>query len=109
MEQKYYYRNGNNFLIRKEQIPTDEIPDGYVQITEEEYSEFSATLNSRFRSQIPPQIKQIEELKQQLAQSDYQAIKFAEGWLTAEEYAPIKAHRQSLRDQINSLEAELNG
>lgn len=45
--------------------------------------------------------------KQQLADTDYQAIKFAEGALTAEEYAESKAARQTLRDEINALEAEL--
>lgn len=49
---------------------------------------------------------EIEDLKQQLASSDYKAIKFAEGWLTAEEYAPIKAQRQELRNRINELEGE---
>lgn len=46
-------------------------------------------------------------LKQQLADTDYKAIKYAEGWYTEEEYAPIKAERQAIRDKINELEAEL--
>ena len=46
---------------------------------------------------------EIEQLKEQLASTDYKAIKYAEGWLTEEEYAPIKAERQSLRDRINEL------
>lgn len=50
---------------------------------------------------------QIIGLKQQLQQSDYKAIKYAEGLLTEEEYAPIKAERQRMRDEINRLEAEL--
>lgn len=49
-------------------------------------------------------LAEIEDLKQQLASSDYKAIKFAEGWLTAEDYAPIKAQRQELRNRINELE-----
>ena len=47
----------------------------------------------------------IKELKKELAKTDYQAIKFAEGWLSEEEFAPIKAHRQELRNQINDLES----
>lgn len=47
---------------------------------------------------------QIEELKQCLTDTDYQAIKFAEGWLSVEEYEPIKAQRQNWRNQINILE-----
>lgn len=48
----------------------------------------------------------IEHLKIQLAKTDYQAIKFAEGLLTEYEYAPIKQQRQEWRDEINRLEAE---
>ena len=51
---------------------------------------------------------EIEQLKAQLAETDYKAIKFAEGWLTEEEYAPIKAERQALRDAINDLEKQPN-
>ena len=46
----------------------------------------------------------IAELKQLLAESDYKAIKFAEGWLTADEYADTKAQRQAWRNEINELE-----
>ena len=45
-----------------------------------------------------------DELKAKLEASDYKAIKFAEGWLSETEYAPIKAERQALRDKINTLE-----
>ena len=49
----------------------------------------------------------IDILKLKLQESDYKAIKYAEGILTEEEYAPIKAERQALRDEINRLELEL--
>lgn len=49
----------------------------------------------------------IEELKQMLLNTDYQAIKYAEGELTEEEYAPIKAQRKEWREEINRLEEEL--
>ena len=48
--------------------------------------------------------QRIEELKQLLAESDYKALKFAEGWLTGDEYALTKAERQAWRDEINALE-----
>ena len=50
---------------------------------------------------------QIEQLKYELQQSDYKAIKFAEGWITAEDYAQIRAERQAKRESINALEAQL--
>lgn len=47
---------------------------------------------------------EIAKLKQQLADTDYEAIKYAEGWINSEDYAPIKAQRQAWRDRINELE-----
>lgn len=45
--------------------------------------------------------------KQKLDQTDYQAIKYAEGRLTDEEYAEAKAQRETWRAEINALEEEL--
>ena len=54
------------------------------------------------------QIKsQIARLKYELHKTDYLALKHSEGWISEEDYAETKAHRQSLRDQINELEAKL--
>lgn len=50
------------------------------------------------------QTAKIAALKAQLAATDYQAIKFAEGWISEEEFSPIRAARQEMRDQINELE-----
>lgn len=49
----------------------------------------------------------INELKQLLKDSDYRAIKYSEGLYTKTEYAPYKEQRQSYREEINQLEAEL--
>ncbi len=48
---------------------------------------------------------EINALKNLLSQTDYQAIKFAEGELSEEEYAAVKEKRQSFRDRINELQA----
>lgn len=45
--------------------------------------------------------------KQELSDSDYKALKFAEGVLSAEEYEPDRLAREQLRKEINELEAEL--
>lgn len=50
---------------------------------------------------------EIIALKQLLTVSDYQALKYAEGQLSDEEYGPIRNERQSYRDKINVLEKEL--
>ena len=51
--------------------------------------------------------KRINELKALLQETDYQAIKYFEGFISETDYAPIKAQRQAWRDEINALEAEL--
>ena len=48
---------------------------------------------------------EISQLKANLASTDYVAIKFAEGWITVEEYIPTKTQRQAWRDRINVLES----
>lgn len=57
---------------------------------------------------FPSAALEIAQLKHKLAATDYKALKYAEGFIAEEEYAPIRAARQAIRDQINALEAELN-
>lgn len=49
-------------------------------------------------------IDRIKELKSLLTVTDYQAIKYAEGWFSDKEYQPIKEQRQQWRDEINEIE-----
>ena len=51
-------------------------------------------------------MNEINIYKQKLNETDYKAIKYAEGVLT-EDYEPIKQQRQQWRDKINELESEL--
>ena len=51
--------------------------------------------------------RKISEAKAKLSQTDYQAIKYAEGFISETDYAPMKALRQAYRDEINRLESEL--
>ena len=53
--------------------------------------------------------EEIANLKQKLQETDYQAIKYAEGELTLEEYAETKALRKAWRDSINMLESVIGG
>ncbi len=46
-------------------------------------------------------------LKQQLSDSDYKAIKYAEGLIGEADYQPIKAQRQAWREEINKLEGDI--
>lgn len=52
-------------------------------------------------------LKKINILKIRLEKSDYKAIKYAEGEITADEYAETKAKRRAWRAEINQLQAEL--
>lgn len=45
--------------------------------------------------------------KQYLSQTDYKALKYAEGEITAEEFAETKEQRATWRAEINALEEEL--
>ena len=49
----------------------------------------------------------IETCKAKLVSTDYQCLKYAEGELTEDEYAPIRELRKQLRKQINELEDRL--
>ena len=47
---------------------------------------------------------EITQLKKLLSDTDYKAIKYAEGQISEEEYASVRAERQGYRDRINYLE-----
>ena len=71
------------------------IPKGYIEISKEEFDRLDTIW------------KEIKEKKRLLIITDFKAIKHSEGCYTEEEYAPIKALRQSYRDRINELEQML--
>lgn len=85
-------------------IIVDSIPTG--NITEYLYvnNEF---LHSPLDTTVKTANSEIRELKAKLAATDYQAIKYAEGWIEADEYLPIKLQRQDWRERINELEATI--
>lgn len=47
---------------------------------------------------------EIKSLKEYLSATDYQAIKYSEGAITEEEFAPIKERRAQARERINEIE-----
>lgn len=105
MEYKYYYKDSNNNYYSYKEEHND-----LIEITEQEWNEHLSSIMPQPTEYNLEQIqikKRIAELKRNLANTDYQAIKYAEGLLREEEYAPIKAQRQSWRDEINRLEKEI--
>ncbi len=67
-------------------------------MTAEELAEYEESIKV-------PVDEQIAILKQNLADTDYKAIKYAEGLISEHDYAEIKAQRQIWRDEINRLES----
>ena len=49
--------------------------------------------------------EEIDNLKDELARTDYKLYKYMDGSLSEEDYAPVKTERQAWRDSINELEA----
>ena len=100
------------------------IPEPYVEVTDERHAELVTMANSGKElylsnlveksfdlreiviSQEQQRQNRIAELKSLLAQTDYQAIKYAEGQLSASEYSEMKKQRQTWRDEINLLEED---
>ena len=59
------------------------------------------------KTQIITIINKIRELKRKLTKTDYKAIKFAEGEISASDYDETKEQRKQWREEINTLEGEL--
>lgn len=81
----------------------DYVEEGYIY----ENGEFSEPKEPEI-DEIEAKSRRITVLKDLLFKSDYKAIKYAEGLMLESEYAPIKAERQSWRDEINRLEKEID-
>lgn len=84
-------------------IPEPPEEDGYYPVFDG-WDETEEEIVQKWRLEPIPTEQIVAELKQQLAETDYKAIKYAEGWYTEEEYAPIKAEREALRERIRELE-----
>ena len=72
----------------------------YRDMTAEEEAEFNKSAEVSVETQI-------NELKEKLRETDYQAIKYAEGLITKTNYLAIKNQRQEWRNKINELEGEV--
>lgn len=99
----------------------------YIEITEQERKQplpdkysYYAVVNGKFtikrRNPTKEELeadnrqvveREISELKRKLSDTDYKAIKYAEGFLTEEEYKETKTQRQMWRDRINELESKI--
>ena len=64
--------------------------------------------NEFIRDYEAERLLEIEGLKLELQETDYKAIKYAEGWISEEDYKDIKEDRQRIRNRINELENDNN-
>lgn len=80
----------------------DKIIDGKLIKDIEGYQEYMEG-----KKLVIDKLSRINYLKQYLASTDYQAIKFAEGEISEADYTPIKEQRRAYRAEINQLETEI--
>lgn len=101
---------------------SNKLPNDYEKIDEKQFQQIN--LPSKIQRDEKGKIKnivniiiekkenrnlnEILRLKGQLDATDYQAIKYAEGQISEEEYSPIREERQAWRDRINELERMIN-
>lgn len=122
--ERYYYKKDNNYLSLKHSLEIiteiedglDEegntkykevrsLPDGYIQITKEEFEEHNKIPEptAEQKAQIEKE-NRIRQLKSELATYDYIGVKIAMGVATKEEYAKEIAYTETLRAKIRELE-----
>lgn len=51
--------------------------------------------------------QEINSLKKKLIETDFKVHEFVDGYITEEEYAPIRSQRNEWRDRINLLQSQL--
>ena len=92
------YPNGGKDLAWVVDVPGVEARDSYI-----EYEDIYVYVPYTDKELA---IKEINQLKGILCSTDYQAIKYAEGIISEQEYEPIKIIRQQYRERINQLEVK---
>lgn len=98
------YDLDNGYLVDKQAIRKDAAP--VDNITKFAYSDEDYEAVKMY---IPVPIEErIDSIKAKLRETDYIALKIAEGAATKEEYADVIEQRQKWRDQINELRNSIN-
>ena len=106
VEEQYHYEvvkiydNGGKDVKKVIDVPKVE--------AKEAYDEYEDILVLRPLNEVESALRKIDDYKQKLFDTDYQAIKFAEGELSAEEYEETKQQRRKWREEINKLELIIN-
>ena len=117
---KFVYSKGGKFCRSTfVGLPEIALANGYVEVNDEDYEalcmhekcwengglvDYTKTAEEIAREQQRANRQKIAELKENLTRTTTEAIMYAEGILTEEQYAPIKAQRQAWQDEINALQ-----
>ncbi len=102
-------------------VKYENIPEPMIEVTEDTWHDCIANIGLRkvdltslaIVTYIPTktltelQETKIAELKSLLAQTDYEAIKYSEGIITADKFANLKTAREAWRSAINSIQAAI--
>lgn len=73
------------------------------------YDEYKNVLVYKLYTEKELAEREILKLKKKLSDTDYQAIKYAEGLISEYDYAIIKEQREQWRNKINYLETVVKG
>jgi len=107
MKKINYTLNNENIIISYHTIPLD-LTQPYIEVADDVniIVGLDKVINGELIKDTEKEYKinRIAELKQLLSNSDYQALKHADGVLTDEEYESMRIQRQLWREEINELE-----
>lgn len=110
MKKLNYIIDESNTLVGYTEIPFDETKP-YIEVENSIalHVGLDKIINRKLVSAeaIVSKQNRILELKNLLEKSDYLCLKFTDGAISEEEYAPIRLQRQKYRDEINQLEVEI--
>ena len=109
----YYYEHFSSFTENTQIAHQLGWQDNIVAITDTEVSELNgwtylkgyAPKKTESMILIEQYQSEIIELKKYLSDTDYKAIKFAEGEITESDYQEVKSQRHDARVRINELES----
>ena len=93
-----------------------DIENNYIPISDTQQSDINGWTYRKSECPMKTQemidrdnaIQEIANLKKALSDTDYKAIKFAEGEINPEDYLPIKNQRAEWRAKINKLQEDFN-
>lgn len=84
-----------------------ELAEVYIPFSEEEILKIEQQeKDMQHRNILQPYLLKVKEYKDKLLDTDYQAIKYAEGVISEKDYAPIKNQRQEWREMVNKYQKE---